>query len=519
MAPNETRQALLIAALVVSVGAIVAAAAESINPYVFQLYGDANSRLVGSRMMVDSVSPGIHWIGTVWLPLPGLMFLPFSLIDSLYYSGRAGLVVCLPLLAWTSARLYCWMVSLTGRRWLATTLALAYAFNPNMLYISLTSMSEPIVLFFFVGASWHWVRWVERRADPSADSELWLGSLNAAGATLCRYEAWPFVGVAVLGLAAYVWGLRGSSRRTVCLLLATATAFTGIILWILWNWSQFGDPLHFHHAEYYSASWQALNRKVRDTFYLQLGSSLGIYWTTIVAVFGYGFLAAAMAGAVLLTRRKPVASSRFTLGLLLVMPSFTVLSLYLGVAEMTRWWNSRYVLLLAPFVYLAAAVASSRAASIMRRPQIAAPIMAVVFVITTAWQAGGRVVTLADAAGGFHYGWTPSATEVGEMLHRDWRGGQVLIAAGSGQAHRIIQPSWVQVRHFVIALNHDRQYLDPDSLTKFTWVIISLDPSSDGEEFASSLLSRAEELKPNFERLETNGPYLVFRRRLDSAQP
>ena len=61
----------------------------------------------------------------------------------------------------------------------------------------------------------------------------------------------------------------------------------GMALWMLWNWSAFGDPLYFHRAEYYSAAWQAMRRPVREMYYLQLGNSLGIYSTTLVAIFGY----------------------------------------------------------------------------------------------------------------------------------------------------------------------------------------------------------------------------------------
>ena len=506
-----------IVALVVSVGLLVAAIAYSVNPYVFQFYGDANSRLVQTRMMVDSVSPGVHWLGSVWLPLPGLLFLPFSLIDALFYTGLAGLVVCLPLLAWTAARLYRWVVALTGHRGVATGIALVFAINPNTLYISMTSMTETVTLFFVVGAVWHWSTWVERRLEPAADRLLLLGSLNAAGATLCRYEAWPFVAVAMVALTLIVLTLRGSIDRTMRLLGAMSTALIGIALWVAWNWTQFGDPLLFHRAEYYSAAWQALSRDVRDAYYLQLGNSLGIYWTTMVAVFGYVFLSAAAVGAVLLVRRKPVLGTAFMVGLLLVMPVFTLVSLYLGVAEMTRWWNSRYVLLLAPFVYVTAGVASVRVAALLPRPGHIALVIAAGFVLTTGWQAGwqhGRVVTVADAAGGFYYRQTPPATEVGELLRREWQQGQVLCATGSGQSHRIIQPSWVQVRHFVTALNHDRQHLDMEAVSsEFTWVIIGLEPSADGAEIAAGLLAQTPLLEEQFERVHTNASYVVFRRR------
>ena len=107
----------------------------------FLYYGDAVSHLFISRKIIDSNEPGILQIGTVWLPLPQLMMLPFSLIDSLFSSGLAGLVN-LPLHALTSVLIYKIILTQTKRPWIGIVGGLLYASNPNLfLYLLLRPFS------------------------------------------------------------------------------------------------------------------------------------------------------------------------------------------------------------------------------------------------------------------------------------------------------------------------------------------------------------------------------------------
>jgi hypothetical protein len=540
--PDRTPRVLFF--VVLGGGALIAVVAASVQPYFFQFFGDANSRLVQTRMMVDSVNPGLHWIGTVWLPLPGLMFLPFSLIDPLFRSGAAGAVVCLPLLAATTSLLYRLLSSITGERAIAAGVALCFAFNPNTLYMSMTAMTETPVLFFAIAAIWQWYRFLtlHREGDSrAAGRALMWGSLAAAAATLCRYEAWPFAVVGFSGLVMLILigapgmrdgapglqargtpglktrGSRGSMSGVATQLALASLSLTGIALWLWWNASQFGDPLHFHNAEYYSAAWQAKSRSVRNIYYLRLQESASMYGAAAVAIFGPFFLLAAAAGLPSLLRIRPVLSTLFLGAIVLVMPAFNAMSLYLGVAEMTRWWNSRYLLLLAPLVYLASARALSRWPALSSNGRRAAGVVAALFVATTAYQLGwqrGKVVTIADAGGGFYYKQTPDATAVAEFLAREWRDGRILVAAGSAQAHRVIQPSGIATRQFTAALNHDRQWLDLDAVrNEFTWVIVGKEPGADSADLAAALASQQAELERGYEIVLENAYYRVYRRR------
>src|SRR5205085_10434358 len=56
------------------------------------LYGDAVAHINIARRVVDSLTPGLLQLGTVWLPLPHLITIPFVLSDWAWMTGVAGSV-------------------------------------------------------------------------------------------------------------------------------------------------------------------------------------------------------------------------------------------------------------------------------------------------------------------------------------------------------------------------------------------------------------------------------------------
>jgi hypothetical protein len=55
-------------------------------------YSDAESHLNHARRILDSLTPGVEQLGTVWLPLPHLLMLPFAANDILWRTGLAGAI-------------------------------------------------------------------------------------------------------------------------------------------------------------------------------------------------------------------------------------------------------------------------------------------------------------------------------------------------------------------------------------------------------------------------------------------
>src|SRR5437868_9544747 len=54
------------------------------------LYGDAVAHINIARRVFDSRTPGLLQLGTVWLPLPHLLMLPFLLSRWMWQTGIGG---------------------------------------------------------------------------------------------------------------------------------------------------------------------------------------------------------------------------------------------------------------------------------------------------------------------------------------------------------------------------------------------------------------------------------------------
>src|SRR5215472_12302875 len=54
------------------------------------LYGDAVAHINIARRVVDSLTPGLLQLGTVWLPLPHLLMLPFLVSRPMWQTGMGG---------------------------------------------------------------------------------------------------------------------------------------------------------------------------------------------------------------------------------------------------------------------------------------------------------------------------------------------------------------------------------------------------------------------------------------------
>ena len=124
------------------------------------LYGDAVAHINIARRVFDSLTPGPLQLGTVWLPLPHLLMIPFLWSDSLWQSGAGGSFPSMIAFVFGVAgifRLVRGILRADSRTkpvasvgaWAA---AFAYAANPNLIYIQSTAMTESIYLALFIWA-------------------------------------------------------------------------------------------------------------------------------------------------------------------------------------------------------------------------------------------------------------------------------------------------------------------------------------------------------------------------------
>jgi Dolichyl-phosphate-mannose-protein mannosyltransferase len=244
--PSRREQfAVLAAALLASITAIV----WSWRNAAFLLYGDAEAHIHIARRLFDSHRPGITQLGSVWLPLPHLLMVPFLLVDPWWRSGFGPAI--------PSA--LCYLLSCLGlyrlmRKWLSPASAcvglVLFAANPNLLYLQTTAMTEPLFLCELIWSVLLLVDWFRALEDhdPRANRLLWavIGVLVCAVYT--RYDGWILAALA-WALMAVCLGRRGQFLRrnfiwaSVILLLAP-------VGWLAYNAVVFGDWLDFMRGPY-----------------------------------------------------------------------------------------------------------------------------------------------------------------------------------------------------------------------------------------------------------------------------
>jgi hypothetical protein len=227
------------------------------------LYGDAVAHLHIARRVFDSLTPGFRQLGSVWLPLPHILLLPFVWNMGWWHSGLAGACLSIP-----SYVLGCAGIYRLARMWLDTLAAVVvvafYGLNPGLLYMATTAMTEPLFLAEMIWAVLLIVQFQRALLDPelppdspggpSAGKLLIRAGLVLVGAIFTRYDGWVYAAVAWLFatwpmlVARRRWSWRGPEAGAW--VLFTALLIAAPSLWLAYNARQFGDPLDFIRGPY-----------------------------------------------------------------------------------------------------------------------------------------------------------------------------------------------------------------------------------------------------------------------------
>lgn len=466
--------------VVITVGLSIALYLYNVDKYSLLYYGDSVSHLVKARKYVDWPDPGIHHIATVWLPLPHFMLLPFSLIDPLFSSGFAGVAVSLPSIAITTVLLFRMIKTQIGISSIAFVASLLYATNPNIIYLGITAMTEAPFMLFFVASAYYFQKWF-LNIDTSKLHDLSICSIFVGLATLCRYEGWFIPFFLLIFTIALMLRKKIDTRHKAYAVLVSAISFSGIVFWISWNAYRYNDPLEFANAQYYSAASQALAHPIRETLFLQPFNVTSIYGTTAVAIYGPLLLATAALGYILHGRFEGGKERRKLYVFLALPPTFTLISLLIGIGEMTQWFNARFLILLSPLIILLTSVFVSRLPKKTRKNHfILGAIIRALFIFQVATPAFG-VITFLAAKNGFFYKQTPFAVQTAEVLSSLYDGGNVFILTGSAQENRIMLSSGIPLRQFDEMIESSMRkdsFKTPWLYDK--WMVISKEPNSDG---------------------------------------
>jgi hypothetical protein len=399
-------------------------------------YQDSASHLTIARRVLDSHTPGIAQLGTVWLPVPHLLMQPFIYNDFLYSSGLAGSCVGLLCFVITAVMLFL-SIRLIAQHELAAWAGLAvFLSNPSALYLQTTALTEPVLMMSITISSYFLLHWSKR----SSHASLLMAGLLSMMAVGSRYDGWFFSAVCGVVIALTVYLRWHDPARTEGVTLAyLAFPVYAMFLWFFYNWLIFADPLAFQHGQYSAAFQQAqiaLAGRLPTKHHLVL-STLTYTWA-LLDDLGSPVLVAATIGLVtyLVTTRLR-ADSLVPYAFLSSYP-FNILSLWLGQTTISTpqtnppgYFNLRYGILLLPGAALFIAYLADYLLTRLRSSVVAGAVALVLLGQCALWIPGwpNSVPVLADglhgaSAGAINY---RAAAPAARYLREHYRGGRILI--------------------------------------------------------------------------------------------
>ena len=359
------------------------------------LYGDAVAHINIARRVFDSRTPGLLQLGTVWLPLPHLLMIPFLLSDWMWKTGVGGSIPSMAAYVFGTVGMFRLVrdglgsaaQSVVMTRVAAWLAAIIYAANPNLIYLQATALTEPLYLALFIWALVYFNEFVrasgksgENARQSTVSSPIVKCGFCLAAACLTRYDAW-FLTIAI-GAAALLLGLRVKPRglapvvglRKFVLLAAAAP-----ILWLAYNAIVYRNPLEFATGPYSAkaieqrspaASHPGAHDLPTAFSYFLKSAELNLAsarWQKLWLLLGLG-------GAIAGLMRRQFRGHLWPLFLLWIPVPFYSLSVaYSGVPiYVPAWWpfsyyNVRYGLELLPAFAVFGAVAVYFAAQLVER--------------------------------------------------------------------------------------------------------------------------------------------------------
>jgi hypothetical protein len=227
------------------------------------LYGDAVAHINIARRVFDSRTPGLLQLGTVWLPLPHLLILPFILSKQMWQSGTGGSIPSmagyvlgvLGVFRLTRVALRVDAEADGAVRVSAWAAAIIFGANPNLIYMQATAMGEALYLAFFIWAIVYFAEFARGNAKALTKCGLCL-----VAACLTRYDGWFLAAVLVVGSVIVSPCLAKAARpgAPTSLILSSRMALVKFILlaaaapvfWLGYNAAIYRNPLEFANGPY-----------------------------------------------------------------------------------------------------------------------------------------------------------------------------------------------------------------------------------------------------------------------------
>jgi len=370
------------------------------------LYGDAVAHINIARRVFDSQTPGLLQLGTVWLPLPHLLMIPFIWSNAMWQNGAGGSIPSMLAYVFGVVGIFRLVRGVLGADLRtkpaagvgAVAAAFAYGANPNLIYMQATAMTESIYLALFIWAVAYFAEFIRnlRKNDlqqnedfgqmPSARSPLFSCACCLAAAELTRYDGWFLAGVmgsAVVVIVLRRWRNQKLRRGAVRFLLGIAVV---PLLWLAYNGVVYGNALAFANGPY---SAKAIEQRVgAPNPALHHAGVAAIYFLKSaqlnMAVGNWGRFWLAAAFVALAIGAWKLRSQSAPLLLLWVPLAFYALSIAYGSVpiHVYTWWpfatfNQRYGLQLLPMFAVSTGV-----------------LAASVFLLGTDWRQVGKLALL-----------------------------------------------------------------------------------------------------------------------------
>ena len=336
------------------------------------LYGDAVAHINIARRVFDSKTPGLLQLGTVWLPLPHLLMIPFLLSKNLWQSGLGGSMPSMAAYVLGTVGMFRLVRgTFTGSsgptpntRFAAWIAALVFAANPNLIYMQTTAMGESLYLAFFI-----WTLVFIAEALGGDAKAFTKSGLCVLAACLTRYDGW-FLAAILFCLVVVLFMTQRIPRAAALKVLFLAAI--GPILWLGYNGIVYRNPLEFENGPY---SAKAIERRTQNAgnpghpgsgnlyvaglYFLKSGE--GTMSTNKWLQRGWILLIAAAIGIFIVQQRSNGVAGGGALArwlplalLLLPLPFYALSVAYGGVPIFIPWWwpfthyNVRYGLQLLP---------------------------------------------------------------------------------------------------------------------------------------------------------------------------
>lgn len=478
------------------------------------VYGDSRVHLGMSRRIFDSLTPGFGQIGGYWLPLLHILMLPTIWNDFMWQSGISGAIPNMIAFVLTVFFMYRLVLYITKDKVAAFIGASVFLFNPNLLYMQATPMTESLFIMTIVGFMYFFSRWFREKRL----SDLVFAALFLILCSLNRYEGWGLV-IAANTLMVWYWIQTKFDRKVEGATFAFATlSFLGIFLWMTWGAIVFHDPLQFLHDNLGAVNQTKTVEGQYDwTGQWNLRDAILTNVYSIAHTSGWYLVALAILATILYLFRyaKNLLKGEYIVFFLLLVPlAFDILTVYTGkvpveVPELSRLgdglnrYNIRYALYTLPYIALIVPL-------IFRRRYLQLFIFVfIVFSYANLVPVNGKqLITLQDVG---ISNITPEGKTSLDWFKENYREGLILVSLGAYDGG--LYTTGIHQKNFIGEGSYkywDESLKNPAKYA--TWVILSKENSSYGPRDLLLKKINLEALMRDFTVVEENNGFMILKR-------